>query len=213
MLESLGLNPNQKIGQYLVNHGIIQIGTSVLVASLIIVFLASMIGVDPFTLLRELWLGAVGTPEDVAISVNRASPLMIAGVGVAIALRTGAFNMGVEGQIALGGLTASWLGLYLGELPAVIAIPVILIGAAVIGALWACLAGIVSLWRGINIVIVTLLMNFIALYLVSAIVTGPLNQGQGVPATPVLPESVHLPMVIKGMHAGILLGLLVTVLG
>jgi len=179
----------------------------------VIVLLVVLTGADPFVVFRELINGAVGTPTDLAASVNRATPLLIAGVGAAIALRAGAFNMGIEGQIALGGLAAAFFGTYLGNLPSIIAIPLTLLLSALAGMLWAGLAGLLSLWRGINEVIITLLTNFIALLFVSAAVTGPLNRGQGFPATEILPDSVHLPNLTGTMHSGVLIGLGAAVLG
>lgn len=191
-------------------------GRVLVVAGIVLAIIAGfvlMTGAPPGEVLVQLWLGAVGSPTDLAITVNKAAPLLIAGVGVALALRAGAFNMGVEGQIALGGLAVAWFGLYLGDLPSWLAIPLVLALGAAAGAVWAGLAGLLSLWRGVNVVIVTLLTNFIALLFVSALVTGPLNQGQGFPATAKLPDSVHLPMIARGMHAGILIGLVVAVAG
>jgi simple sugar transport system permease protein len=184
-----------------------------LVVMAVIAGFVSLTGTSPLLVFGELLRGAVGSATDLAVTVNRAAPLMIAGVGVALAMRAGAFNMGVEGQIALGGLAASYFGLFLGEVPSPAAIPFVLLLSGVAGALWAGLAGLLSLWRGVNVVIVTLLTNFIALLFVSAIVTGPLNHGQGFPATPVLPESVHMPMILKGMHAGILVGIAAALAG
>ncbi len=168
-------------------------------------------GRDPWLVLGELWQGAFGSPQDLAVSLNRATPLLLTGAGMTLALRAGAFNMGVEGQIALGGLAAATAGLGMGSLPSAIALLLLLGLSALAGMAWSGLSALLCLWRGVNVVIVTLLMNFIALLLVSATVTGPIGAtGEGFPATPRLAEHLRIPIIWPGtvMHGGILLGVL-----
>lgn len=168
-------------------------------------------GINPFVAYSALIEGAIGSQDQIASGLNRSAPLILAGLGMVIAFRAGAFNIGGEGQIALGGLGTAFVALNLLQLPPLILIPAALLGGAVAGGLWAGLAAVVTLWRGAHEVVVTLLMNFIAFLLVGLLLAGPLGQaGMGFPQSPPLPQASLLPIIWNGtdLHAGIILALL-----
>lgn len=171
------------------------------------------IGTNPFTAYSHLLDGAFGSPHQIAAGLNRSTPYLIAGLGVAIAFRAGAFNIGGEGQIVLGGLTATALGLSFPEIPSLLLIPLIIMAGALAGGMWAGIAAIIKLTRGIHEVIVTLLMNFIAILIVRELLSGPLEQpGMGFPQSAMLTDGAWLPLLLSGttLHAGFVVALVLT---
>lgn len=142
------------------------------------------------------------------------SPIMLAGLAVVIPLRAGLFNVGAEGQIYLGALFSSMAALYLPEMvwPLHLALAV---GAGMIGgALWALIPALLKAYRGINEVIVTLLLNYVGIHLVSFAAGGPMMEpGAPYPYSPEISSSLFLPLILlpTDAHAGVLVGLVLAV--
>jgi general nucleoside transport system permease protein len=120
-------------------------------------------GYNPVEGYAALWNGAFGDKFYVGETLRQVIPYILAGLAVAFAFRTGLFNIGVEGQLLVGWTAAVWVGLAF-DLPKFIHLPVSIIAAAVAGALWGFVPGILKAkWR-VHEVIVTIMMNYIALY-------------------------------------------------
>jgi simple sugar transport system permease protein len=160
--------------------------------------------------LGALWSGAFGSWYAItSATLVRAIPLIIIGLGLAIAFRAGSFNIGGEGQFYAGAIAATWLGLHLGSLPSLLAVPAVLAGAILAGALWVAVPVLLRVRYGVLEVISTLLLNFIAEATTSLVVQGPLQERQGIyPQSDAIAESARLP-VLPGtrLHAGLLLAL------
>ena len=139
---------------------------------------------NPRDALSALASGAWGTRYDVGNTLTRTTPLLLAGLGVAIAFRARLWNIGGEGQILMGALAACALGVgRLHTLPMAVLLPLVLTGGTVAGALWAGLAGWMRVARGVPEVISTIMLNFVAAALLSYTLHGPLQQrGRGQPA-------------------------------
>jgi simple sugar transport system permease protein len=145
-----------------------------------------------------------------AATLVKACPILLAALAVALPLRAGLFNIGAEGQIYAGALAATGVGLALPELPGAVGLPLVMLAAMAGGALWAALPGYLKAYRGVNEVIVTLLLNFVAIQLVSWAVSGPLlAQGAPYPYSEELPEWLRMPIMLPqtDAHAGVLVGL------
>ena len=112
--------------------------------------------------------GAWGSPYAFAASVNRALVFMLVGLGFVLAERANLTNVGGEGQIAVGGIAATALCLWspVGSLPFGLAFIVPMLGACLAGALWGGIAGVLRVKAGTNEVIATLLLSFIAIWMV-----------------------------------------------
>jgi ABC-type uncharacterized transport system permease subunit len=120
-------------------------------------------GESPRALLVMLFSGTWGTAYGAAQVVYKATPLLFTGVAVDLALRAGLFNIGGEGQLAVGGLAAGVVGAALPPgVPAVVAVPVLLIVAMIAGAIWAAPPALLRARLGIHEVISTIMMNRIA---------------------------------------------------
>ncbi|HEX2217436.1 MAG TPA: ABC transporter permease [Gemmatimonadales bacterium] len=167
-------------------------------------------GYDAGPALGALWSGAFGSWYALtSATLVRAVPLILIGLGLALAFRGGAFNIGGEGQFYAGAITATWLGLQVGALPAAIATTVVLSGAVLAGALWVAVPVLLRARFGVLEVISTLLLNFVAEALTSLMVQGPLQESQGIyPQSDAIAASARLPLVPgTRLHAGLLLAL------
>jgi ABC-type uncharacterized transport system permease subunit len=172
-------------------------------------------GYDPLLALGALWRGAFGSADAlISGTLVRAVPLSVLGLGVAVAFRAGALNIGGEGQFYAGAIAATWIGIHLGGWPAALAIPVVWLAATFAGALWIAVAVLLKLRFGVLEVISTLLLNFVAEAAVSYAVTGPLQEARRVyPQSDPIAEAARLPLLPGSrLHGGILLALLLALL-
>jgi general nucleoside transport system permease protein len=168
-------------------------------------------GVDPRAAYAALAHGALGGARPLTETVLKATPLVIMGLGLVVAFRCRIWNIGGEGQYFAGALAGTLVGL-LGQasLPTGLLIPLMLLAGIVAGALWAALAGWLRLAFGINEIIATIMLNFVALYTVSYLARGPLRDPMGyLPQSARLQEVARLPTLPGSrIHLGVLLALL-----
>jgi ABC-type uncharacterized transport system permease subunit len=171
-------------------------------------------GFDPLVAFGALWRGAFGSREMLlSATLVRAVPLIVLGLGIALAFRAGALNIGGEGQFYAGAIGATWAGLHVTGWPAPLAVLAVWTIAAMAGVIWISLAVLLKLRFGVLEVISTLLLNFIAEAAVSYVVTGPLQEARRVyPQSDPIAEAARLPVVGGSrLHLGILLALLLAV--
>jgi len=164
---------------------------------------------------QALLVGAFGDQHGWDAVLIKACPILLASLAVALPLRLALFNLGGEGQIAMGGLFATVVGLQMEQASPVVAIAACVIAGSIGGALWASIAAAMKVMRGVNEVISTLLLNYVAAAVLSWAVSGPLMAPDApYPYSQELPDSTWLPSAFEGWgaHAGIWLaiGLAVT---
>lgn len=128
--------------------------------------LIAIIGVNPFEAYWALMRGMFGSGDRVAGAFARAVPFMGSALALAFAFRAGLFNIGAEGQLLIGGLTAAWVGTwaFMSDTPGIIAIPIVLAAGFVGGFAWGWVPGILRARTGAHEVITTIMMNSIALF-------------------------------------------------
>ena len=162
--------------------------------------------------LLALWQGAFGSAYAVlSATLVRTTPLLLLGLSVATAFRAGILNIGAEGQLLAGAMAAAAVGLASTGWPSVIAVVAMILAGIVAGAGWAFIAAALRRWFGVLEVISTIMLNFLALHLVSWLVRGPLQEPTRTnPQSATLPDVAHWPTLIPGhrLHLGFLLGLL-----
>jgi general nucleoside transport system permease protein len=188
------------------------VGAGALLAGLAVLALGlELAGYDAALALGALGSGALGSWYAItSATLVRSVPLVIIGLGLALAFRAGAFNIGAEGQFYAGAIAATWLGLHVGALPSPLAAAVVLSGATLAGALWVAVPVLLRLRYGVLEVISTLLLNFVAEATTSLVVQGPLQERQGIyPQSDAIAEQARLA-VFPGtrLHVGFLLALL-----
>jgi simple sugar transport system permease protein len=183
--------------------------TAVALTGLLAAMLLLAGGYDPWAAARAAARGAFGGADALlSITLVRSVPLVLTGLAVAWAFRAGVWNIGAEGQLYAGAITAAWVGLAGWPLPAWVLVPLLLGLAAAAGAAWALLPAWMKLRLGVGEVITTLLMSFVGIYLAAFVVHGPLQEPRGVfPQTGAIAEGARLPVLIPGtrLHAGVLL--------
>ncbi|MCM3113909.1 ABC transporter permease [Neobacillus sp. MER 74] len=120
-------------------------------------------GYDALAAFTALWNGAFGDSYYLGEVIRQFTPYILAGLAVAFAFRVGLFNIGVEGQFLVGWLAAVWVGVAF-DLPKIIHLPLAIIAAMVAGALWAFIPGFLKARFRVHEVIVTIMMNYVALH-------------------------------------------------
>lgn len=136
----------------------------------IVLVMAKINPIEAYTALIE---GTIGEPKYIAWVIIRSTPLILTGLSIAFAFKTGLFNIGAEGQFIIGSLVATIVGVNL-DLPAIIHIPVTMICGMLGGAIWGGIAGFLKSKFGINEVIVTIMLNWIAFYFSNYMVKNPI---------------------------------------
>jgi ABC-type uncharacterized transport system permease subunit len=132
-------------------------------------------------------------------TLTNATPLVAAGLGVAVAFKAGLFNIGGQGQMLMAATAAGWIGFGVTGLPFPIHLLVALVAGLLAGALWAGIAGLLRARTGAHEVIVTIMLNYVAFYLLSYFLATPgLMQAPGSanPKTPPMQESAILPPLL-----------------
>lgn len=165
-------------------------------------------GYDPVLSMGALWRGAFGSWYALSSgTLVRAVPLIILGLGTALAFRAGVFNIGAEGQFYAGAIAATWVGLQVAAWPGPLAVGAVWAAAAVAGVAWVALPVLLKVRFGVLEVISTLLLNFVAEALVSFAVTGPLQEAQRLyPQSDPIADSARLPTLAGSrLHLGLLL--------
>lgn len=165
----------------------------------------ALAGYDAPAALAALWRGAFGSwYAFTSATLVRSVPLVVIGLGICVAFRAGAFNIGAEGQFYAGAVAATWAGIQAATLPAPVAILLVCTAAGLAGGLWAALPAWLKLRFGVLEVISTLLLNFVAEALVSWMVQGPLQEAKGIyPQSDLIAVTARLPMLPESrLHLG-----------
>jgi simple sugar transport system permease protein len=169
--------------------------------------LVALLGGDVGAALRELLRGALGGRVELENTLLRMGPLLWLGLAVALAFRGGVWNIGADGQLLAGALAATALATrVLPGAPGPLAIPLALCGAAGAGALWAGIAALLRVQRGVSEVLSTILLNFVAALAVAWAVHGPLQESAGAyPQSDALLPALRLPAVpgSERVHLGL----------
>jgi general nucleoside transport system permease protein len=121
-----------------------------------------LMGEDPIQVYKMMFGLAIGNRDGWGNVLFRATPLIFTGLAVAFAFRCGLFNIGGEGQVYVGAFLAAYVGFTFTNLPAILLIPLTIFAAALGGAFWASIPGILKAKTGVHEVIVTIMMNWIA---------------------------------------------------
>jgi ABC-type uncharacterized transport system permease subunit len=190
-----------------------------LVAGAVVIYVS---GSDPLLAYRGLWEGAFGSPQALSETAVWAIPYIFAGLAVALAFQGGLFNIGADGQLAVGALVAAWVGYALPGLLGTPVSPVIhasltIIAGALAGLVWGAIPGWLKARTGASEVINTIMFNYIALLSVSFMLNGPMKDPSPtniIARTPLIALSARIPPLFAGyrVHWGLVLALIAALL-
>lgn len=127
-------------------------------------------GNNPVVIYAALLRGACGSMFSIASSIRWTVPLIFAGIAASIAFKGGIFNMGVEGQMYMGGLAAAVVGITFTELPGYLLIPLMIISSMAVGMIWALPPILAKLYYGSSEVVPCMMLNYVAMYLTDYLV-------------------------------------------
>lgn len=188
---------------------------SALIVGAVIVMLAGVGLGETLSAYRAMLDGSVGSVRAISETLTAATPLILAGLSVALAFRAGLFNIGGEGQMLIGGMFGVLIGFSLTGLPIFIHLPLAILAGCIGGALWGLIPGLLKARTGAHEVIVTIMLNFIALRLVDYGLKTSLFQreGRSDPISKNIEASAELPQLLGWLdsslrvHLGLVVGL------
>src|SRR5207302_5587229 len=197
-----------------------------LVVPLLAVFTALVLGAAIIALTggdvgrayQGLWEGSLGRPRSISDTLVRATPYVFGGLAVALAFKGGLFNIGVEGQITIGSLTSAFVGYSFPEVPFPLHLIIAVAAGFTAGAAWGAIPGFLKAATGAHEVIVTIMLNYVAINLASFLLGGPMkdkNPAVAIAQTPSILQSARLPPLLPDpvyrVHWGFALGLIAAV--
>lgn len=187
---------------------------SFLVSMFLTGLLLLVFGANPVETYAGMLQGAFGSSNGFAETLVKAIPLMLTGLGVALAFKLKFWNIGGEGQLTLGGVAASWVALFCsGWIPPFLLLPAALLGGCAAGALWAGIPAFLKTRLKVDETLVTLMLNYVAILFSEYLYYGPWRdaKGYGFPGSAPFPEAAWLPRIIGRAHAGLYFALALAV--
>jgi ABC-type uncharacterized transport system permease subunit len=164
--------------------------------------------IDPLLAYGLVLSGAVGSPYALSETLLQAIPLILAGMAISVAFTARLWNIGAEGQLYAGAIASVLIGLNILGLPPVLLLPLGLACGAVAGAIWGAIPAVLKVRFGAHEVLVTIMLNYVAILLSSMVIRGPWAD-PAAPQTRQIENAATLPVIIPGtrLHAGILIAL------
>src|SRR6266498_4214543 len=175
--------------------------------------------VNPIEAYKALWIGAFGSTNAFAETLVKATPLLLVGIGICISFRGDVINIGGEGQMIIGAIFATWVGLTFTTLPGWVVITLAMIAGFLGGAVWGGIAGFLKAYFRVNEILSTVMMNAIAVQLMNFLLRGPLidpsqaKLASKIPQTARLLEIFRLPRLAPTrLHLGALIAVVLAIL-
>ncbi|MET9314835.1 ABC transporter permease [Kribbella sp. NPDC003505] len=162
---------------------------------------------------KALAVGAFGSWTAISESLTQATPLICGGLAVSLAFRTGLFNIGAQGQLIMGAILAAYVG-FAWHLPPILHLIVAVVAGLIGGALWGGVVGLLKARTGAHEVIVTIMLNYVAIYLLAWLLTTSTfrRPGRTDPISPIVDTNAQYPKFgDTRLHVGFILALLAAV--
>jgi len=176
-----------------------------------------LLGFDAGRALWEFFVVPVSTLYDLAELGVKAAPLIIIATGLALGFRANVWNIGAEGQLTVGALCAGGLALAFWQQEGVWILPVMVVAGVAGGLAWAAIPAFLKTRFGVNEILVSLMLTYVALLLLSTLVYGPLKDPEGFnfPQSRLFSGSAQLPILLEGtrLHLGVPVALAVALTG
>jgi general nucleoside transport system permease protein len=172
-------------------------------------------GVDPLDAYMALFEGAFGSEQFLQRTLEKTTPLIFSGLAVAFAFKAGLFNIGAQGQLIVGALTAAVIGFMFTEIPTLIHIPFALLGGTLVGALYGAIPGALKTFTGAHEVITTIMLNYVAINITDYLADGPLKDPSPtniVARTQRIEETAIIPTPQINLNVGVIVALIAILL-
>ncbi len=184
---------------------------AILVTFVLVSVLILAAGANPLDTFYQLLILPLTKATSRAEILVKATPLLLTGVAVAFAFASGYYNIGAEGQLYAGATVAAFLGTQLEGVSPLLAIPVMILGGFIAGALWALPSAILKVRLGVDEVVTTLLLNSVMIFFASALLNGPWRDPiSNWPQSPTIAASAQFPQLFARtrIHFGFVLAIL-----
>jgi len=190
---------------------------SLVVALLLGAVMMLALGANPINGYNAMIVGAFDGSYALGSTAVQAAPLLLVAVGICVAFRANVFNIGGEGQLAMGGLAGSATALALPHLPSIVLIPLVLLAGAAGGAVWGAIPGAFKAYFNVNEILSTIMLNLVAVQVMNWLLAGPMvdktqNSTYGlIPETRLLPRASWLPIIVPNtqLHLGVVIAVVV----
>lgn len=178
--------------------------------------LIAISGVNPFVAYGSLLKGAIGSKYAISNVLVRSSPLLLGGIGVAIGIKAGVWNTGIEGYMYLGAIGTAMLGVMDLGLPPVVHILLCILAAMLLAGLWGAIPGFLKAYMNVNEVTCTIMMNYIAIYLTNWVVSclpHVADTAAFYPMSKPFADATALPILLRGssLHPGPFFGIVLCI--
>jgi general nucleoside transport system permease protein len=191
---------------------LLELTLAVWISVVVLAALLTLSGYSASDALLALWRGAFGSWAVIASgTLVRATPLLFAGLAVAIAFRAGILNIGAEGQLIVGAAAATAVAVALPPSFGLFGVALALLAGVVFGGAWAAIAAVLRVRFGVLEVISTIMLNFIAMHATGFLVRGPLQEPSRIfPQSALIDQALRLPRLMPGtrLHAGVALAVI-----
>lgn len=189
-----------KVEKKAASSNLAEIGISVLSIGIALLFgsiLLLVLGYEPIRVYSIMFSGGFGSFTAITRTITQTIPLLLVGIGLALAFKTGVWNIGAPGQLTIGAIVATVVALYFPfNLPSPIFITIIFLLSFLAAAGFAAICSYLNLKIGLDMVLSTLMLNYIAFKLLQHLLYGPLgNPELGFPTSSIVPESARLPLI------------------
>ena len=184
---------------------------TMLIALLVGAIFILIIGENPIDAYAALFRGAFKGKLKLGTTLAAFTPILLTSTAFIVAAKAGAFNVGVEGEVFLGGIVAAYVGINFTFLPKPLLLIACFVFAALVGAVWAYIPAALKAYYGVSEICTTILMNSIAFYLTNYLVSGPMSAG--VANAQSLPVSVTLPKIMlpSSLNTGIFIAFIILI--
>lgn len=189
-------------------------GGAVVIALVLAAALLSLTGKNPLTVYQTMFRGAFASKFGLSETLVRMTPLLLCGLGIALASRMGLWNIGAEGQFHLGAIAATWVAMHDKNVTPWALLPAMAIAGALFGGLWCLIPALARAYLGTSEIITTLMLNYVGIDLMLYLVHGAWKDpgSLGFPLTPEYTANATLPLLWGRLHAGFFVALLLAAL-
>ncbi|MBN1667332.1 MAG: ABC transporter permease, partial [Anaerolineales bacterium] len=198
----------------ILNNSIVSYGLAVLMAFIASGIFIALMGYDVLKAYQTIFTVSFRTPNGFIQTLLKFIPLTLLALAFTVPFTTGKFNIGGEGQMLVGAIAATTVGILVGDLPKILLLPLVLLTGAVAGGIWGLIPGWLLYRFRINEILTTVLLNFVSFALLNFVATEIFpDPAAGHPTTVPIGKGGWLPMLVSNppLHSGLILMLIVAV--